>query len=151
MGFSNWWKQQPESENYLPEVKGKEFFPTATSNQDIANSATARKDLDRALQNKGADYQGMRQAKSALEGEILGCSAYELARELNPEVETEGAVISDRALPKPAQEGLLAGRIRAKYDLEATEITADDQSETNQQIEASVRQSGKETRKWLPW
>jgi hypothetical protein len=43
------------------------------------------------------------------------------------------------------------GRIRARYDLEETEITAEDRAEKNQQIEASVRQSGRETRKWLPW
>lgn len=151
MSFSNWWNQQPEAKNYLPEIKGKGMFPTATSNQEIASVGTAKQDLNRTLHRKGADTAGAIEAHKALETEILGKSAYELTRELNPEVETEGAVISHRALPKPAQEGLLAGRIRAKYDLEATEITADDRTGRNAQIEDSLRQSGRETRKWLPW
>ena len=150
MEFLNWWKTQPESEDYSLEVKG-EHFPTATSNQPLAGADTTRKDLDRAMHDKGADPAGVIRANRALENEILGSSAYELTRELNPEVVERGAAMSHRALPKPAQEGLLAGRIRAKYDLKATEITPGDRTETNAQIEASVRQSGRETRKWLPW
>ncbi|MBE9039354.1 hypothetical protein IQ235_00905 [Oscillatoriales cyanobacterium LEGE 11467] len=150
MAFLNWWKTQPESEDYSLEVKGK-LFPTATSSQPLAGADTARKDLGRAMHDKGADMRGAMDANHALETEILGNSAYELARELNSDVTERGAAMSHRALPKPAQEGLLAGRIRAKYDLQGTEIAQDDQTETNQQIEASMRQSGRETRKWLPW
>jgi hypothetical protein len=151
MAFLNWWNDQPESEDYALEIKRKELFPTMTSNQPLVGADTARQDLDRTLREKGADVNGAMEANQALETEILGRSAYELAKELNPEVVETGAVMTTSALPKPAQEGLLAGRIRARYDLEGTEITAKDQAEKNQQIEDSVRQSGRETRKWLPW
>jgi hypothetical protein len=151
MAFLNWWKQQPESEDYLLEVERKEVLPTMASNQPLVGADTARQDLNRVLQEKGADMKAVMGANQALETEILGCSAYHLTRELNPEVTETRAVMTTSALPKPAQEGLLAGRIRARYDLEGTEITAEDQAEKNQQIEDSVRQSGRETRKWLPW
>lgn len=151
MAFLNWWNGQPESEDYALEIKHKDLCPTMASNQDLVGADTARQDLDRALLAKGADLNGTLDANYALETEILGHSAYELARQLNPEIAERGAILTHRALPKPAQEGLLAGRIRARYDLEGTDITAEDQAGKNQQIEESVRQSGRETRKWLPW
>jgi hypothetical protein len=151
MAFLNWWNERSESENYSLEIKRKDLFPTATSNQALVGADTARQDLDLALHQKGADMKGAMEANYALETEILGSSAYELARELNPEVAERGAVLTHGALPKPAQEGLLAGRLRARYDLEGADVTAADQTGKNQQIEESVRQSGRETRKWLPW
>lgn len=151
MAFLNWWNDRSESENYSLEIKRKDLFPTTTSNQALVGADTARQDLDRTLREKGADMRGTLDANYALETEILGSSAYELARELNPEVAERGAIVTHRALPKPAQEGLLAGRLRARYDLEGTEITATDPVGKNQQIEDSVRQSGRETRTWLPW
>lgn len=149
MAFLNWWQQQPESEDYQPIVNG-ELISIASSSEDLVSIDTVRRDFDRTLKNKGADSAGVIRANRAIEAEILDCSAYELTRALNPEL-PRGAVQTHRALPKPAQEGLTAGRIRARYDLEGADITAADQAEKNQQIEESVRQSGRETRKWLPW
>jgi hypothetical protein len=149
MTFLNWWQQQPESEDYHPALKG-ELIAIASSSEELVTVDTVRRDLDRAMHEKGADPAGVIRANRAIESEILGSSAYELAQELNPELHPS-AVLTHRALPKPAQEGLTAGRIRARYDLEGTEITAEDRAQKNRQIEALVRQSGRETRKWLPW
>jgi hypothetical protein len=149
MTFANWWQQQPESEDYHPVVEG-ELMAIASSSEELVTVDTVRRDFDSIMHSKGADPAGVIRANRALEREILDSSSYELARELNPQL-PRGVVLTHRALPKPAQEGLTAGRIRARYDLEGTEITAEDQAEKNQQIEDSVRQSGRETRKWLPW
>mgnify|MGYP003402348289 CR=1 FL=1 len=149
MTFLNWWQQQPQSEDYHPVVEGK-LMAIASSSEELVTVNTVRRDLDRALHSKGADPAGVLQANRALEDEILDSSSYELTRSLNPQL-PRGAVLTHQALPKPAQEGLTAGLLRARYDLEGAEITAEDQTQRNQQIEESVRQSGRETRKWLPW
>jgi len=108
------------------------------------DGAITNKDLNKTIQSKGGIGKVYQESTDALSEALFDVESRTLYEA------TGGTPGKRNTLPKEAQKAFIAGEIRADHDLRGKEIQGGAQ-QRNEQIVDSVRESGKQTRRWLPW
>lgn len=148
MGFLDWFKARPESKDY--QIEERKFGPITgySSNQALASEQLIDRRLTDVCQRKGTSPKGRFDVEAALHQEILGHSRAELKAGLG--MDPNGPAGS-KAFPESAQEAMTAGKLFAAYDIERSDIAGETKQEIDRQVADAARESGRETRRRLPW
>jgi hypothetical protein len=116
----------------------------ALTPHERVDGAIVNRDLNKTIKNKGGSKDVYAKSAEALSRELFDVGSEEL-------YERTGGRKNDRSsLPKPAQKAFMVGEIKADLDLQQKDIKGEP-VQRNKEIVDSVRESGKEARKWFPW
>ena len=142
MSFFKWLAGNQEE----PEQSQIELFGGSQplTPHERVDGAMVNKDLNKTIKNKGGSKDVYAKSAEALTQELFDVGTDEL-------YERTGGQKNDRSsLPKPAQKAFIVGEIKADIDLKDKEVQGN-ATQKNEQIVDSVRNSGREARKWFPW
>ncbi|MCP2728439.1 hypothetical protein [Limnofasciculus baicalensis] len=118
--------------------------PEELTKRERVDGAIVRQDFNKAIEDKGGDKEAHAKSTVALTEELFDCKPKTLYQETR-------AKQGDRStLPKEVQKAYIVGEIVATHELNAKEITGN-QEERNQEIVDSVRDSGQKARQLFPW
>ncbi|NEQ51432.1 MAG: hypothetical protein F6K11_15040 [Leptolyngbya sp. SIO3F4] len=111
------------------------------------DGALVNRRFNTSIKENGGAGDVYEQAAVAQTKELFGCTVNELYRE------TGGKKGRRDTLPQPAQEAYMVNESLAANELDRQigTIGGESQDEVNSRILASVEQTSKQTRKWLPW
>lgn len=148
MGFLNWWKNeaenQEESASQLDLIGDSQQLAPQRKRVD---GATVFKRFTKSIKDNGGGSRSYQRAIGAETEELFDCDVDQLYK-------GTGGKQGDRStLPQAAQEAYMVNESLASNELERQQgtIGGETQKEVDGKIVESVRQTSKQTRKWLPW
>ncbi len=145
MGFWDWWenKQDEDSSGSQLDIFGNS---QNLSERQRLDGKIVHKDFQNAIKSSGGSQAAYPRAVQTETQELFDCNVKQLYNQL-------GGREGDRStLPKDVQKAYAATEIRASYELKATSDSFSRHPEQrDDQIVETVRESAKQTRKWLPW
>lgn len=148
MGFLNWWKNeassQEETASQLDLIGDSQALAPQRNRVD---GAIVNKRFTQSIRDNGGAGDVFQRSVVEETRELFDCTVNELYRE------TGGKKGRRETLPQAAQEAYMVNESLAANELERQigTIGGDSQDEVNDQIVGSVRQTSKNTRRWLPW
>jgi len=148
MGFLNWWKNeaenQEESASQLDLIGDSQQLAPQRNRVD---GATVYKRFTKSIKDNGGGPRSYQRAVSTETEELFDCNVEQLYK-------GTGGKQGDRTtLPQAAQEAYMVNESIAANELERQQgsIGGETEKEVDGKIIESVRQTSKQTRKWLPW
>lgn len=148
MGFLHWWKSeasnQEETASQLDLISDSQALAPQRKRVD---GVIVNKRFTRSIRDNGGAGDVFQRSVIEETRELFDCNVNELYRE------TGGKKGRRDTLPQPVQEAYMVNESLAANELERQTGTIGgvSQDEVNDQIVESVRQTSRNTRRWLPW